>query len=62
MGRWEDEGVRGERDGKGGVSTALTSIYLRLCPGDNDGERVRTDTSEVTWHTGSCVEWNRDTV
>ena len=54
--------MRGEGDGEGGVGTALTSIYLRLCPGDNDGERVRTDTSEVTWDTGSCVEWNRDTV
>ena len=58
MGGGEDEGVRmrSERDGEGGVSTALTSIYLRLCPVGNDGERVRTDTSEVTWHTGSCVE------
>ena len=42
------------------MSTALTSICLRLCPGGNDGERVATVTSEVTRHTGSCVEWNRD--
>ena len=44
------------------MSIDLTSICLRLCPGDNDNERVRTVTIEVTWHTGSCVEWNRDTV
>ena len=48
--------MKGEGDGEGCVSTALTSICLRLCPGGNDGKMVGTDTSEVTWHTGSCVE------
>ena len=54
--------MRGEGDGEGGVSVAITSICQRLCPGDIDGERVTTNTNEVTWHTGSCGMEQRHTV